>query len=125
MGVDLIHEQLFPMGFGRKTGIDVEGEVTGDLPSTDWKKRRFKKPEQQKWYAGETISLGIGQGYNAFTMLQLASATATLPDTMRLGTSTSTRTRAPGVRHGSARHSIRIAADPPSSPWSAIARATA
>ena len=78
MGVDLIHEQLFPMGFGRKTGIDVEGEVTGDLPSTDWKKKRFKKPEQQKWYAGETISLGIGQGYNNFTMLQMATATSTL-----------------------------------------------
>ena len=78
MGVDLIHEQLFPMGFGRKTGIDVEGEVTGDLPSTEWKKKRFKKPEQQKWYAGETISLGIGQGYNNFTMLQMATATSTL-----------------------------------------------
>ena len=78
MGVDLMHQELSPMGFGRKTGIDVEGEVTGDLPSTEWKKRRFKKPEQQKWYAGETISLGIGQGYNNFTMLQLASATATI-----------------------------------------------
>ena len=49
MGVDLIHDQLYPMGFGRKTGIDMEGEVTGDLPSTEWKKRRFKKPEQQTW----------------------------------------------------------------------------
>ena len=78
MGVDLIHEQLFPMGFGRKTGIDVEGEVTGDLPSTEWTKNRFKKPDQQKWYAGETISLGIGQGYNNFTMLQMATATSTL-----------------------------------------------
>ena len=78
MGVDLIHEQLYPMGFGRKTGIDVEGEVTGDLPSTAWKKKRFKKPEQQKWYAGETISLGIGQGYNNFTMLQMATAMSTL-----------------------------------------------
>jgi penicillin-binding protein 2 len=78
MGVDLIHEQLTPFGFGVKTGIDVEGEVTGILPSTDWKRRYYKKPEQQKWYAGETISLGIGQGYNNFTMLQLASATATL-----------------------------------------------
>jgi penicillin-binding protein 2 len=78
MGVDLIHEQLYPMGFGRKTGIDVEGEVTGDLPSTEWKKRRFKRPEQQKWYAGETISLGIGQGYNNFTMLQMATAMSTL-----------------------------------------------
>jgi penicillin-binding protein 2 len=78
MGVDLIHEHLYPMGFGRKTGIDVEGEVTGDLPSTEWKKRRFKKPEQQRWYAGETISLGIGQGYNNFTMLQMATAMSTL-----------------------------------------------
>ena len=78
MGVDLIHEQLYPMGFGRKTGIDLEGEVTGDLPSTEWKARRFKKPEQQRWYAGETISLGIGQGYNNFTMLQMATAMSTL-----------------------------------------------
>jgi penicillin-binding protein 2 len=78
MGVDLIHDQLEPFGFGRKTEIDVQGEVTGDLPSTAWKKRRFKKPEQQKWYAGETISLGIGQGYNNFTMLQIATAVSTL-----------------------------------------------
>lgn len=78
MGVDLMHEQLDPFGFGRKTGIDVEGEVTGLLPSTEWKRKAYRKPEQQKWYAGETISLGIGQGYNNFTMLQLASATATL-----------------------------------------------
>jgi penicillin-binding protein 2 len=78
LGVDVMHEQLDPMSFGRKTGIDIEGEVTGVLPSTDWKRRYFKTPEQQRWYAGETISLGIGQGYNNFTMLQLASATATL-----------------------------------------------
>jgi len=78
MGVDLMHEQLSPFGFGVKTGIDIENEVTGVLPSTEWKKRYYKKPEQQRWYAGETISLGIGQGYNNFTMLQLASATATL-----------------------------------------------
>ena len=78
MGVDLMHEQLQPFGFGVKTGIDIENEVTGILPSTAWKKRYYKKPGQQRWYAGETISLGIGQGYNNFTMLQLASATATL-----------------------------------------------
>ena len=78
MGVDLIHDELKPFGFGRKTEIDLQGEVTGDLPSTDWKRRKFSKPEHQKWYAGETISLGIGQGYNNFTMLQMASATATL-----------------------------------------------
>lgn len=78
MGVDLIHDQLEPFGLGRKTEIDVQGEVTGDLPSTEWKRRKFKKPEQQKWYAGETISLGIGQGYNNFTMLQMATAYSTI-----------------------------------------------
>jgi len=78
MGVDLIHDQLEPFGLGRKTGIDVEGEVTGLLPSTTWKKKAYKKPEMQKWYAGETISLGIGQGYNNFTMLQMSSALSTL-----------------------------------------------
>ena len=78
MGVDLMHEQLSPFLLGSKTGIDVDGEVTGLLPSTEWKRKAYKKPEQQRWYAGETISLGIGQGYNNFTMLQMASATATL-----------------------------------------------
>jgi penicillin-binding protein 2 len=78
MGVDLMHQMLSPMGFGQRTGIDLEGEVTGVLPSTEWKRRTYKKPELQRWYSGETISLGIGQGYNHFTMLQLASATATL-----------------------------------------------
>lgn len=78
MGVDLIHDQLEPFGFGRRTEIDLDGELAGLLPSTDWKKRNYKRPEQQRWYAGETISLGIGQGYNNFSMLQLASATATL-----------------------------------------------
>jgi penicillin-binding protein 2 len=78
LGVDLMYEQMSPLGFGRKTEIDVEGEVAGVLPSTEWKRRYYKRPEQQRWYAGETISLGIGQGYNAFTPVQLASATATL-----------------------------------------------
>ena len=78
MGVDLMHEQLSPLGFGRRTGIDLEGEVTGVLPSTEWKRRTYRKPEQQRWYAGETISLGIGQGYNNFTMLQLAHALSTV-----------------------------------------------
>jgi penicillin-binding protein 2 len=78
LGVDLMHEQLSPFGFGRRTGIDIDGELTGVLPSTEWKRRYYRRPEQQKWYAGETISLGIGQGYNNFTALQMASATATL-----------------------------------------------
>jgi penicillin-binding protein 2 len=65
-------------GFGARTGIDVEGEAAGVLPSPEWKMKRFKTPEQQRWYAGETISIGIGQGYNAYTPLQLALAVATL-----------------------------------------------
>ena len=78
LGVDTIHEQMQRFGFGELTGIDIFGEVRGLLPSTDWKRRAYKRADQQKWYAGETVSLGIGQGYNNFTMLQLASATATL-----------------------------------------------
>ncbi|MGY0197492.1 penicillin-binding protein 2 [Leptothrix sp. BB-4] len=78
MGVDLMHQQLEPFSFGRRTGIDLDGEATGDLPSTEWKRRKYKRPDQQRWYAGETISLGIGQGYNNFTMVQLAHALATL-----------------------------------------------
>jgi penicillin-binding protein 2 len=78
LGVDAMHDFMKPLGFGQLTGIDVNGEVRGVLPSTDWKRNAYKRPEQKKWYAGETISLGIGQGYNNFTMLQLAQATATL-----------------------------------------------
>ncbi|MDM0107342.1 penicillin-binding protein 2 [Variovorax sp. J22R24] len=80
MGVDLIHDAMKPLGFGQITGIDLGGEVRGVLPSTEWKRNAYKRPEQKKWYAGETISLGIGQGYNAFTMLQLAQATAIVAD---------------------------------------------
>lgn len=78
LGVDAMHDFMKPLGFGQITGIDVNGEVRGVLPSTDWKRNAYKRPEQKKWYAGETISLGIGQGYNNFTMLQLAQATSTL-----------------------------------------------
>ena len=76
MGVDLIHDFMAPLGFGQMTGIDVNGEVRGVLPNQEWKRKAYRRPEQKKWFAGETISLGIGQGYNAFTMLQLAQATA-------------------------------------------------
>ncbi len=74
MGVDRIHGFMKQWGFGQRTGIDLEHESTGILPSSEWKQRRFK----QKWFPGETPSIGIGQGYNAFTILQLAHATATL-----------------------------------------------
>ena len=78
LGVDVMHDFMKPLGFGQLTGIDINGEVRGVLPSQDWKKKAYKKAEQQRWYPGETISLGIGQGYNTFTMLQLAQATAAL-----------------------------------------------
>lgn len=78
MGVDAMHDFMKPLGFGQITGIDLNGEVRGVLPSQAWKRDAYRRPEQKKWYAGETISLGIGQGYNNFTMLQLALATATL-----------------------------------------------
>jgi penicillin-binding protein 2 len=78
LGVDAMHDFMEPLGFGQRTGIDINGEVRGVLPSTEWKRNAYKRPEMKKWYAGETISLGIGQGYNSFTMLQLAQATAVL-----------------------------------------------
>jgi penicillin-binding protein 2 len=78
MGVDMMHNFMKPFGFGQLTGIDLDHERRGLLPSTDWKRNAYRRPEQKKWYAGETISLGIGQGYNSFTPLQLAQATAIL-----------------------------------------------
>ena len=74
MGVDRIHGFMKQWGFGQRTGIDLDHEATGVLPSSEWKQRRFR----QKWLPGESPSIGIGQGYNAFTILQLAHATATL-----------------------------------------------
>jgi penicillin-binding protein 2 len=78
MGVDTIHDFMKPLGFGQHTGIDLGGEIKGVLPSQAWKRNNFKNPGQKRWLPGETISLGIGQGYNTFTMLQLAHAMATL-----------------------------------------------
>jgi len=78
LGIDNIAGFMRQFGFGQRTGVDIEGESEGVLPSQEWKKKRFKKPEQQKWYAGETISIGIGQGYNAYTPIQLAQAMAAL-----------------------------------------------
>jgi penicillin-binding protein 2 len=74
LGVDAIHDFMKQFSFGQITGIDLEGEQQGVLPSTEWKERRLK----QRWYPGETISIGIGQGYNRFTLLQLAQATSIL-----------------------------------------------
>lgn len=74
LGIDNIFSFFSEFGFGKKTGIDLEGEVSGLMPSQDWKQKRHK----QKWYAGDTVSVGIGQGYNLVTPLQLAYATAVL-----------------------------------------------
>ncbi|MCD6705065.1 MAG: penicillin-binding protein 2 [Thiobacillus sp.] len=74
MGVDRMHDYLAQFGLGEKTGIDLDGESSGLLPSRDWKQRRFKQP----WYPGETVIAGIGQGYHLTTPLQLAAAAAML-----------------------------------------------
>lgn len=78
MGIDRIHDAMSRLGFGRVTGIDVEGERSGIMPSTEWKKGAFKAREMQVWFPGETVIVGIGQGYWTATPLQLAHATAVL-----------------------------------------------
>ncbi|MBI0418155.1 MAG: penicillin-binding protein 2 [Nitrosomonadaceae bacterium] len=74
LGIDSIHDFISQFGLGKKTGIDIEGEAAGLLPSKEWKMKQYKK----KWYVGDTISVGVGQGYNLTTPLQLAFATTIL-----------------------------------------------
>jgi penicillin-binding protein 2 len=74
LGIDGIHQFMGQFGFGDKTGIDIDGEASGLLPSQEWKLRRFN----QKWFTGDTISVGIGQGYNLATPMQLAQAVSVL-----------------------------------------------
>ena len=78
MGIDRMHDFLAQFGLGRITGIDIPGEKGGILPSTEWKKSAFKRKELQTWFPGETISVGIGQGYMSTTPLQLAHVVATI-----------------------------------------------
>jgi penicillin-binding protein 2 len=79
MGIDRIHDFMQPFGFGEKTGIDLEHEKTGVLPSQQWKRERFKRNRAaQKWVGGDTISISIGNGFNSYTPLQMAHAVATL-----------------------------------------------
>ena len=78
LGIDNIAAFMGKMGFGAKTGVDIEPESEGVLPSQEWKKKHFKRADQQRWYAGETISIGIGQGYNSYTPIQMAQAVATI-----------------------------------------------
>ena len=78
MGIDRMHDFLAQFGLGEKTGLDIGGERTGTLPSTQWKRKAFKKPALQTWFPGETVIAGIGQGYMLTTPLQLAHATAAI-----------------------------------------------
>jgi penicillin-binding protein 2 len=79
MGIDAIHDFMKPFGFGQITGIDLEHEKVGILPSQQWKRERFKKNRAaQKWVGGDTISISIGNGFNSYTPLQMAHAVATL-----------------------------------------------
>ncbi len=76
--IDQLHGFLAQLGFGQPTGLDIDGEKAGLLPSREWKRKRFRRPEEQRWYQGDSVSVGIGQGYNLATPLQLAFATAIL-----------------------------------------------
>ena len=74
MGIDRIHEFMVPFGFGEKTGIDNTNERSGLLPSREWKRIYKRLP----WFPGETLNIGIGQGYMLATPLQLATSTVAI-----------------------------------------------
>ena len=78
LGIERIHDIMSRIGFGAPTGIDIGGERGGIMPSPQWKKTAFSRREQQVWFPGETVILGIGQGFWTATPLQLATATALL-----------------------------------------------
>jgi len=79
MGIDNISNFMGQFGFGHPTGIDLEHERTGVLPSKEWKAKRFVKNRAAgRWVGGDTISISIGQGFNNYTMIQLAHAVSTL-----------------------------------------------
>jgi penicillin-binding protein 2 len=72
MGIEKLAAGLAPFGYGQLTGIDISGEKPGLLPSPAWKKTAFRHPADQVWFPGETVNLGVGQGYLLVTPLQLA-----------------------------------------------------
>jgi len=78
LGIDNIELFLKSFGFGAPIGIDISGERSGVVPSREWKRRNFSRPEDQVWFPGETVITGIGQGFTLVTPLQLAHATAVL-----------------------------------------------
>jgi penicillin-binding protein 2 len=78
LGIDRMHEFMSAFGFGEVTGIDISGEKPGLMPSVEWKRRTYKRAAEQVWFPGDTISIGIGQGYMLATPLQLAHAVAAI-----------------------------------------------
>jgi penicillin-binding protein 2 len=80
LGIERIAGFLERFGYGQSTGIDIGGEKAGLLPTPEWKRKAFKRPDERVWYPGETVNLGIGQGYLLVTPLQLAHITATLAE---------------------------------------------
>jgi len=80
LGIDGMHDYLQHFGFGRRTGVDILGELPGLLPSREWKRERRDQP----WFPGETIITGIGQGFFLTTPMQLAVATAALANGGRI-----------------------------------------
>jgi penicillin-binding protein 2 len=78
IGIDRMHDYLNLFGLGNETGIDVVGERSGLVPSTEWKRNAFRNRADQRWFQGETVIASIGQGYMLATPLQLATATAAL-----------------------------------------------
>lgn len=78
LGIDRIHDYLASFAFGSITGIDIEGEKRAVLPSTAWRRQAFKNRDMQTWYPGDTVNVGIGQGYLTITPLQLAHAASAM-----------------------------------------------
>ncbi|MES2900174.1 MAG: penicillin-binding protein 2 [Pseudomonadota bacterium] len=79
LGIDAIHDFMQPFGFGRLTGIDLDNEKIGVVPSKQWKRERFKRNKlMQAWQGGDTVNVSIGQGFNSYTILQLAHSVSTL-----------------------------------------------
>jgi len=80
LGIDRMAAFLAPFGYGQPTGIDIGGEKSGLLPTPEWKRKAFKRPEDKVWFPGETVNMGIGQGYLLVTPLQLAHITGVLAE---------------------------------------------
>jgi penicillin-binding protein 2 len=80
IGAEHIADFMTPFGYGQLTGIDISGEKPGLLPSPEWKRKAFKRPQDQIWFPGETVNFGVGQGYLLVTPLQLAHVAAMLAE---------------------------------------------